>query len=230
MPPLIACSTKSDGTMLDRSRDNRHDEEIVAHRRAFCAKYDVDYDQCVYQTISYEPDTPFDTIVEVDAPNTEGIFADVLYTEKTRIGLFLPIADCVGVVLHDTARNALALAHIGRHASVAKTMKKTIEYFIKKGSVPKNMTIWMAPSVAKDDYVMQYFDHIDDADWQGFFETKDDGIHLDLQGFNAWLAVAAGIPIENIDISPINTALDPNYFSHSQGDTNGRFAVLAMMK
>ena len=88
----------------------------------------------------------------------------------------------------------------------------------------------MAPSVAKDDYVMQYFDHIDDADWQGFFETKDDGIHLDLQGFNAWLAVAAGIPTENIDISPINTARDPNYFSHSQGDTNGRFAVLAMMK
>ena len=51
-----------------------------------------------------------------------------------------------------------------------------------------------------------------------------------MQGFNRSLAIRVGVPGDNIFISPIDTADDPNYFSHSAGDTGGRFAVLAEMK
>ena len=144
--------------------------------------------------------------------------------------MFLPIADCVGTVVYDSVRHALALAHIGRHASVAKTLTKTIEFFKQKGSDVQDITIWMAPSVAKHDYILTWFDHLTDEDWEGFVSQEQDGIHLDLSGLNKALAVRAGVPEANIYVSNVNTATDPHYFSHSQGDTNGRFAVVAQLR
>ena len=75
--------------------------------------------------------------------------ADVLYTEQPKVGLFLPIADCIGTIIYDPTRKAIALAHLGRHASVADTIKKTIDFFTMKGSRPQDLIIWMAPSVER---------------------------------------------------------------------------------
>lgn len=224
-----AVSSRNDGTVLDMSLENRHDPAVVANRRNFCEAVGVDYKDCVYQIVSYDQGNSFDVIGEVDKPDAEGVNADVLYTEKPDIGLFLPIADCVGTVIYDPARNALALAHLGRHASIAKTMQKTIEFFKEKGSNPENIIIWMAPSVAKHDYILTWFDHLTDEDWKNYATAENDGIHLDLSGFNANLAIKAGVLSGNIHISTVNTASDPNYFSHSRGDSNGRFAVVAQL-
>lgn len=231
-PPelLIAVSTRQDGTMLDRELANRHHETVVANRRAFCGNNGIAYDKCVYQTISYDDEQTYDRIQEVDIPSSEGVYADVLYTRTPDLGLFLPIADCVGTVIYDPIRKALALAHIGRHASIAKTLQKTIRYFVRDGSKTDNIFVWMAPSVGVEDYTMKYFHYTADQDWQPFVDIMPDGIHLDLQGFNKNLALQEGVPERNIFISKTNTARDKKYFSHSQGDTNGRFAVLAMMK
>lgn len=227
---LAAVSSRSDGTMLDRTKDDRHDSQVVANRQKFCEAAGLSYATCVYQIISYAPDTPFDTIKEVDAPNTEGVFADVLYTETPGVAMFLPVADCVGTVVYDPKRRALALAHLGRHASIAKALSQTIEFFKQKGSDPADIRIWMGPSVAKDDYVLEYFDHQTDTDWQNYVDSRADGVHLDLAGYNKALAIKAGVPETNICVSDVNTARDTNYFSHSQGDTNGRFAVVAQMR
>ncbi|HCR56042.1 TPA: hypothetical protein DIV49_03640 [Candidatus Saccharibacteria bacterium] len=227
---LVAVSSREDGSVLDRTRDNRHDPEMVENRRRFCAASGLEYDQCVYQIISYDDGNTFDTIGEVTRPDSEGVHADVLYTETPGVGMFLPIADCVGTVVYDSVRHALALAHIGRHASVAKTLTKTIEFFKQKGSDVQDITIWMAPSVAKHDYILTWFDHLTDEDWEGFVSQEQDGIHLDLSGLNKALAVRAGVPEANIYVSNVNTATDPHYFSHSQGDTNGRFAVVAQLR
>ncbi len=226
----VHVSSREDGTMLDRTLASRHDERIVANRQKFCDQVDSSFADCVYQIISYTGDMQFDMIREVVEPNVEGVFADVLYTETPGVGLFLPIADCVGTVIYDPVRRAIALAHLGRHASIAKTMRKTIEFFARKGSVPRDLVVWMAPSVSKDSYAMEYFDHADDADWRAFAVVREGKIYLDLAGFNARLAVQAGVLAQNIYRSSIDTATDEHYFSHFRGDTTGRFAVLAMMK
>lgn len=227
---VVAVSSRDDGTVLDRTLNNWHDETIVANRRKFCAEAGVDYGQCVYQIILYGPDATYDVVGQVGEPSADGVYADVLYTETPGVGLFLPIADCVGTIIYDAQRRALGLAHIGRHASVAETIVKALKLFVQNGSSPEDLTLWMAPSVSQDDYHMDYFDPMDDPDWADFAERRDDGIYLDLAGYNSHLAQNNGVPKENIFLSPINTARDPNYFSHSQGDTNGRFAVLAMMR
>ena len=230
-PPyvLVAVSSREDGTMLDRTANQRHQPSVVENRKKFCLNAGIPYEACVYQIISYEPDATYRTIQEVTRPNTNGVYADALYTEVPGVGMFLPVADCVPTVLYDLKKHSLALAHMGRHASIAKTIAKTVEYMVKRGSNPADIRIWMGPSVAKQNYVLEYFDHMADDDWKPYARIEQDGIHLDLAGFNTALAIKAGVPAENIVASAINTAKDTHYFSHSQGDTNGRFATVVML-
>ena len=236
LPPelLIAVSSKDDGTMLNRIR-GRHVAEIVNNRRRFCDQTGVKYDDVVYHVISYDQAQTFDNIAEVTETDTvkhnnEGIFADALYTEAAGIGLFLPVADCIATVIYDSKRRALMLAHLGRHSTVVQLMSRAVRYFVEHGSQAKDLQIWMSPSITQKNYRMDYFDHTNDTNWQNFCRQTADGIYLDMQGFNRSLAVQAGVPGDNIFISPIDTADDSNYFSHSAGDTGGRFAVLAEIK
>ena len=231
---LIAVSSKDDGTMLNRIR-GRHVAEVLENRHRFCDQIGVKYDDVVYHVISYDRAQTFDNIAEVTEADTtqhnnEGIFADALYTETAGIGLFLPVADCIATVIYDPKRRALMLAHLGRHSTVAQLMSRAVRYFVERGSRAKDLQIWMSPSITQKNYLMDYFNHANDTNWRNFCRQTADGIYLDMQGFNRSLAVQAGVPGDNIFISPIDTADDLNYFSHSAGDTGGRFAVLAEMK
>ena len=235
-PPdlLVAVSSKDDGTMLNHIRGH-HVAEVLDNRRRFCDQIGVTYDDVVYHVISYNQGQTFDNIAEVTETDTvkhsnEGIFADALYTEATGLDLFLPVADCIATIIYDPKRRALMLAHLGRHSTVAQLMTRAIQYFVEHGSQAKDLQIWMSPSITQKNYRMDYFDYRDDLKWQGFCYQTADGIYLDMQGFNHSLAVQAGVPADNIFISPIDTADNPNYFSHSSGDTAGRIAVVVMMR
>ena len=231
---LVAVSSKDDGTMLNRIR-GRHVAEVLDNRWRFCDQIGVNYDDVVYHVISYDQGQTFDAIADVTEAdttrhNSEGIFADALYTEAVGVGLFLPVADCIATAIYDPKRRALMLVHLGRHSTVAQLMSRAVRYFVERGSQAKELQIWMSPSITQKNYRMDYFDHTNDTNWRNFCRQTADGIYLDMQGFNRSLAVQAGVPGDNIFISPIDTADDSNYFSHSAGDTGGRFAVLAEIK
>ena len=231
---LGAVSSKDDGTMLNRIR-GRHVAEVLENRRRFCDHIGVKYDDVVYHVISYDQGQTFDTIADVTEVDTvkynnEGISADALYAEAAGVGLFLPVADCIATVIYDPKRRALMLAHLGRHSTVAQLMSQVVRYFVERGSQAKDLQIWMSPSITQKNYRMDYFNHANDTNWYNFCRQTADGIYLDMQGFNRSLAIQAGVPAENIFISPIDTAYNPNYFSHSSGDIGGRFAVVACMR
>ena len=185
------------------------------NRRRFCDQIGITYDEVVYHVISYDQAQTFDTIAEVTETdttryNSEGTFADALYTEMAGVGLFLPVADCIATVIYDPKRRALMLAHLGRHSTVAQLMTRAIWYFVERGSQAKDLQIWMSPSITQKNYRMEYFDHTNDTNWHNFCRQTADGIYLDMQGFNRSLAIRAGVPGDNIFISPIDTADDSN--------------------
>ena len=231
---LVAVSSKDDGTMLNRIR-GRHVAEVLDNRWRFCDQIGVNYDDVVYHVISYDQGQTFDAIADVTEAdttrhNSEGIFADALYTEAAGVGLFLPVADCIATVIYDPKRRALMLVHLGRHSTVAQLMSRAVRYFVERGSQAKELQIWMSPSITQKNYRMDYFNHADDINWRNFYHQTADGIYLDMQGFNRSLAIQVGVPADNIVMSSIDTADDPNYFSHSSGDTAGRIVVVAMMR
>ncbi len=227
---VVAVSSKDDGTLLDTSTGVHH-PDITARRQTFCANNGVHYRDVVYQRILYGDTETYDSIAEVGehdtTQHTNEVHADALVTEAPGVGLFLPVADCVATVIYDPACHRLALLHLGRHSSVAQLMAKTLEYIARKGTNPADCIVWMAPSAQQSHYRMEYFEYQDEPAWRSYCEQREDGIYLDLQGYNTALAVAEGVRPENIHRSPINTATHDAYFSHSQGDVAGRFAVVA---
>lgn len=230
-PPTVTVrvSSVSDGTMLDKSRGVHH-PEIVANRTVFVEASGLAYDQTVYQRIMYDERQSYDTIERVTSADTqvhrEEVHADAIITTKPDVGLFLPVADCVATALYDPVTGQLALAHLGRHSTIANLMTKVIAEMVEGGANPADIIIWMAPSVKKAHYVMEYFDLIDTDEWHDFATREADGIHLDLQGYNRAAAVMNGVKGANIYISSVDTAASSDYFSHSNGQA-GRFAVFA---
>ena len=230
---LVRVSSKSDGTVLDRAV-GVHNPAIVTNRTAFCERQGLSYGDVVYQRIIYDEAQRYDLIVEVGENDTckhiDEVHADALVTESPNVGLMLPIADCVGTVIYDPVQRRLALVHLGRHSTVAGLMQKVLELFFQKKSKPEDIIIWMAPSVKRESYLLEYFDHADDEEWRGFVNRRDDEVMIDMPGFNRATAERMGVLPEHITESPIDTATHDEYFSHSQGDTTGRFAVLAVMR
>ena len=206
--------------MLDRTLSEIHHPQVVAHRQAFCQASGAAYTDVVYQRVVYGAGRSYDQLCEVDSAattrHTAEMVADGLVTRSPGVGLLLPVADCVATVLYDSTLSPLLV--------------RTIDRLVHEGSRAEDIIVWMSPSAQRQSYVMQYFDQMADPAWQLFCSHEADGIHLDLQGFNAAACQRAGIAPRNIHISPVDTVTSPDYFSHTAGDTGGRFAVLAMMR
>lgn len=230
---LVRISSREDGTVLDRAV-GIHNPTIVTNRTRFCDRQGVSYGDVVYQRIIYDAHQTYDRIADVDERHTckhvDEVAADALVTSSTGVGLLLPVADCVATVLYDVRMRRLALAHLGRHSTQAGLMAKLLAHMRAQGSDPRDIIIWMAPAVQRASYRMEYFDDADTPQWQGYCESRDGGYYLDLPGYNRARALEAGVLAEHIHLSPIDTATNPNYFSHSQGDVTGRFAVLVQLK
>lgn len=230
---LVAVSSVEDGTMLDRVM-GVHDGSTVSNRTEFCKKIGIDYGDVVFQRIVYSDDRTYELICEVDegstAKMTSEVVADALVVGKNNVGLMLPVADCVATVLYDKSRNVLSLLHLGRHSTLTPLLARVIEKFKNEGSKAEDLIVWMSPNAHASHYVMEYFDHADDPDWKEYCIKESDGYHLDLQGFNKSVCLKQGILEKNIHTSPINTVTSPDYFSHSAGDTKGRFVVVAMLR
>lgn len=225
----IGVSSRDDGTMRGRLSAGIHSKKAIDNRWTFCATVGSRFDECVYLRVNYLPESKYDVIEHVTRPNGEGARADIVYTETAGLGLFLTVADCIGTVIYDPRRKAVALAHLGRHSTLVGAMQKTIEYFVSYGSKARDLLIWMAPSIQQESYRMEYFEHADDPAWSDFCDARDGGYYLDLAGYNKQQAVACGVLPSKIATSPVDTATNPEYYSHSQGDTDERFAVVVQM-
>jgi copper oxidase (laccase) domain-containing protein len=230
---LVRASSRDDGTVLDRAV-GIHNPAIVTNRTRFCDRQGLSYGDVVYQRIIYDEYQTYDRIVDVDEHHTckhiDEVAADALVTSSVGVGLLLPVADCVATVLYDPRTQRLALAHLGRHSTQADLMTKVLTHMQAQGSKLRDVIIWMAPAVQQASYRMEYFDDADTLRWRNHCEPRDGGYYLDLPGYNYARAVEAGVLPEHVHVSAIDTATNPDYFSHSQGDVTGRFAVLVQMK
>lgn len=230
---IVAVSSKSDNTMLDRGR-SFHDVPAVYDRTQFCNQAGLQYEHCVFQLVQYNEEQTYDRIVEVDESDSTAsrpeVAGDGLFTAKRGVGLFLPVADCTATVVYDPARRYIALLHLGRHATYADLATCAVKYFIERGSSPSDLVIWMSPSAKDETYWVDQFDYENDPDWHDFYEKRDGRYYLDLPGYNRQRFIESGVQPDTIHVSDINTMTDADYFSHRGGDANGRIAVVAMMR
>lgn len=145
------------------------------------------------------------------------IDCDAIVTLDFNHALFLPLADCVGVVLHDTNKNIMMVSHLGRHSLEQSGGTASIDYLTKYFDInPKNLKIWLSPAAGKEAYPL--------------FAFNNHSLHeVAFEQFTS-----AGVLPENIKLSSIDSAKNEGYYSHSQflkgnRTIDGRFAIVACM-
>ena len=152
--------------------------------------------------------------------------------------MFLPSADCVATDVYDHIKKVLAMDHLGSHSTVANLAEKLVGHPMKTYNTdPRDLIIWMAPSLQKQSHILQYADFANNnLDWQPYCTRLANGFLLDMQGYNHSRFIAMGVPSENITISSVDTGTNSNYWSHYTETTirgheaPPRFAVVCMMK
>ena len=219
---IVAVSSKEDGSM---KFGHGVPEQIIANRRAFLNKCAISPGEATLVPVTYETDD-FARYREVKdsekglgmQPDAVIAPADALTVTSAHHALFLPLADCVGVVFYDTKHQVLMVSHIGRHSAEIDGAHKSVEYLQKKyASNPDDILVWLSPAVGKAAYPLH--------------KKAGKGLHE----LTADQLLAAGVSRRNIEASEVDTFSHQEYYSHSsflagnQTD-NGRFAVVAMMR
>lgn len=217
----IYTSVADDGSM--KSPDQNF-ATVLPVRSAFLRSNGIDAQDTTLVEVVYESSDFCRYQTLTDSDKGDGITryptiaADALVVTKPDHALFLPLADCVGAVIHDPTRDILMLSHLGRHNLEQYGGANCIRYLIKEhGSNPKDLTVWLSPAAGKDSYPLYSFDN------------------RSLHDVSIEQLSEAGVSRKNIAVSPIDSAADTNYFSHSQflkgkREADGRFAVVALVR
>lgn len=219
---IAALSSKSNGNLKFGLGD---DAEVLANREKFLEQAGVDIRHASLVGITYATDnfakyriaTADDKGVGMRTNDATG-YVDALVTRDAGHALFLPIADCAGVILYDPVKHVLMVSHLGRHSVEQDGAIKSVDYLMKEcASRAEDIRVWISPSVGKATYPLRAFDG------------------RGLQEIIVEQLLGAGIKGGHIEASNIDTAHDHNYYSHSEflkgnRETSGRFAIVAMMR
>ena len=166
---------------------------------------------CRYQTV--------DDLYRGDGiTRPSSLIVDGLVATKPGHVLFLPLADCIGAVLHDPIKNILMVSHLGRHNLEQFGGTKSVEYLVDEHGVdPKNLIVWLSPAAGSEHYPLFAFEN------------------RSMHDVAAEQLLKASVASQHITSSTIDTTKDESYYSHSEflkgnRSTDGRFAIVAIMR
>lgn len=236
---ILKTSKVSDGNM---SFEWGKEAEVLENRKKFLEQNNFKIEDCVFMDLEHGDEV---AIVSEKDKGTK-LTADTLITNTPGVVLFLMTADCLPLALHDEANNAIALVHLGWKSSDLNLAAKTVEAMTREfGSDPKSIKAYIGPGIHKESYLVQNPSQKDNPKWVPFLEEAVGYTKVDLIGFNLEALTNAGLMDEHIEVSPEDTAVSPEYFSHvrskktlrlpdgAQGkppEPEGRFATVATLR
>lgn len=237
-------SAKADGNMGANWGEK---EEVDANIKRYLEKLGIKYEDCVFMSLVHGDDIHLAT----EKDKGKIIEGDGLITTEKNLALFMTTGDCLPLIFYDG--NSVGLAHLGWKGVQNKLAIKMAKYF-------NNPKVAIGPGARKDSYI-KYGEKLDEflkeiaptrAEWEPFLIPMEQAgwMRIDLEGYATKQLIEAGVKAENIEISPIDTIKDSNYFSHYRvgmkivpdgsplhklinyepNEKEGRFATVAMLK
>jgi hypothetical protein len=220
--PLIYISTVVDGSM--KALQDSDTPTVRKNQIDFLHRHNINPNDTTFLRVEYDRSDYLQYMTLTNDQMGDGIIrnssfiSDAVVVTEPGHTLLLPLADCVGAVIHDPVKNILMLSHLGRHNLEQYGGKQSIRYLIENfQSDPNNITVWLSPAAGKEHYPLFAFAN------QSMHDVATEQL------------LSAGITPENISQSDIDTTKDATYFSHSEflkgnRETDGRFAVVAVMR
>ncbi|MGN6030189.1 MAG: peptidoglycan editing factor PgeF [Thermomicrobiales bacterium] len=171
------------------------------------------------------------------APGTEVIgYADALVTDAPNVFLSTMHADCQPILLVDPARPAVAAVHAGWRGTVADIAGNAVRAMQREfGSDPADLVAYLGPAIGG--CCNEVGDEVIDA-WKAIAADMGPLVelaitkpgakhHFDVPRANSLLLQRAGVVPEHMEVSPICTKCEVDWwFSHrGQGAAAGRQAA-----
>lgn len=198
---------------------------VSANRLWFFERLGLKPDLIAYQ------DQVHDCTITVTDAGGEFPTSDALITRTPMIGLTIKTADCVPVLMYAPGENTIAAVHAGWKGSSMRVSEKTLHRMRDEFHVDISHTfVFIGPSASVCCYEVS-------EDVAKLFPEEcvslsvKNTLHLDLKQANRLQLLDAGVPDENIEVSPYCTICKPSTFhSHRRdGQYAGRaFAVIAL--
>lgn len=151
-----------------------------------------------------------------------------IITRDKDVALCVVVADCNPVIIWDDTQGVVAVAHAGRVGSYSSIVKKTILKLEKEFMCHKeNLNVSIGPSIRECCYEVgaEVIDGFEE-----YVVKRDGKLFLDLIQLNLHDLKKVGIKKENIEVSPICTCCNKNYFSYRREATKERFCGVAYLE
>ena len=154
---------------------------------------------------------------------------DGLITSKRKIPLMTMAADCAPILIYDKEKKVVSAVHSGREGTKKEIVKTALELFVNKyNSKAENLLVSVGPSIGKCCY--EVGEEIAKETYKKYIYQKEGSFYLDIKQMLNDQLLNFGIKKENIQISPVCTCCDKNYFSYRRDGQCGRFCGIIMLK
>ena len=142
--------------------------------------------------------------------------ADAVITNQKNLPIGILTADCVPILICDKRKNFVAAIHAGWKGAYKDIISKVINFMIKKGSDPKNITAVIGPAISvanyevKEDFKRKFIKK--DKKNNKFFNLKHKKLYFNLPNYVKSCLLKNKIKnIETINIDTFN--INNNFFS-----------------
>jgi YfiH family protein len=174
-------------------------------------------------------------VVRADAPRlpqTPHQQADIVFTDRPEVTLFMRFADCVPIFLVDPVRKVVGLAHAGWQGTVKGVAGAAVQAMHERyGTDPKDILAGIGPSICPEHYavgpeVVARIEHAFGEDAPDVLCQRNQHVHLDLWQANALGLERAGV--HHVEVSGVCTACHTeDWYSHrAEKGRTGRFGAL----
>ncbi len=158
--------------------------------------------------------------------------ADIIFTDRPEVTLYMRFADCVPILLHDPRKNVVGIAHAGWLGTVRNTAIAAVAAMREHyGSRVKDIQAAIGPSIGPDHYevgpdVIARVEESFGSDYPRLIVRRGEKQHLDLWEANRLQLEQAGV--RQIEVAGICTACHvEDWFSHrAEKGKTGRFGAL----
>jgi hypothetical protein len=153
---------------------------------------------------------------------------DALLTIARRVFLCITVADCVPILLYDPTAKAIAAVHAGWRGTASGILTKALEQMSVEFSVsPARVLAYLGPAASACCYVVG--DDVASRFNPRFVTRSDTGPLVDLKGANVGELLDAGVPAEQIEISPSCTVSESALFHSFRRDRDRSGRMMAVI-
>jgi YfiH family protein len=215
-------------------------ERVVENYRRFCAATETDAEKLVFSHQVHKADVRACTLADAG----KGLYrerdyeADGLCTDVPGLPLVIFSADCIPVLLCDPVRQVVAACHCGWRGTALGMARNTVAAMVSRyGCDPVSIRAAIGPGISR--CCFETTEDVPEAMLASYGESAQAAIDtleggkfkVDLKALVALDLERAGVPREQIDISPACTCCHPERFwSHRKvGNQRGSLAAVIQL-